>query len=165
MHLTVDMALIKHETEKALVERSQLAALGSDIGAALTKGFTIQESLQWCSEALVKHLDAAFARIWTLDSHDQTLCLQASAGLYTHLDGFHSRIPLGKFKIGSIAAQQRPHITNTVIGDPLIHQQDWAKQEGIVSFAGHPLIVKDRTVGVMAIFGRQAVFGYCDEGP
>ena len=155
MHLTIDMALFKHQTQKALLERSQLAELGSDIGAALTKGFTIQESLQWCAEALVKHLDAAFARIWTLNSQDQTLYLQASAGLYTHLNGFHSRIPVGKFKIGSIATAQRPHITNTVLGDPLIHQQDWAKQEGIVSFAGHPLIVKDRTVGVMAIFGRR----------
>ncbi len=155
VHLNIDMALTRHETEKALVERSLLAELGSDIGAALSKGLTLQESLQWCAEAMVKHLNAAFARIWTLNSGDQTLCLQASAGLYTHLNGFHSRIPLGEFKIGSIAAKQRPHITNTVIGDPLIHQQAWAKQEGIVSFAGHPLIVKDRTVGVMAIFGRR----------
>ena len=155
MHITVDMALFKHNTQKALVERARLAALGSDIGAALTKGFTTQESLQWCAEAFVKHLDAAFARIWTLNSQDQTLYLQASAGLYSHLNGFHSRIPVGEFQIGDIAAKQRPHITNAVIGDPLIHQQDWAEQEGIVSFAGHPLVVKDKTVGVMAIFGRR----------
>jgi len=155
MQITIDMALLKHKTEKALIERARLAALGSDIGAALTKGFTLQESLKWCAEALVTHLDAAFARIWTLNSQDQTLHLQASAGLYTHLNGFHSSIPVGKFRIGNIAAQRRPHITNTVTGDPLIHQQDWTIQEGIVSFAGHPLIVKDRTVGVMAIFGRR----------
>lgn len=155
MQITIDTALFKHKTEKALVERAQLAALGSDIGAALTKGFTLQETLKWCAEALVKHLDAAFARIWTLNSQDQTLYLQASAGLYTHLNGFHSRIPVGAFKIGKIASEQRPHITNTVIDDPRIHEQEWARQEGIVSFAGHPLIVSDRTVGVMAIFGRR----------
>jgi PAS domain S-box-containing protein len=155
MHLNIDMALIRHKTEKALVERSRLAELGSDIGAALTKGFTIRESLQWCAEALVKHLDAAFARIWTLNSQDQTLYLQASSGLYTHINGFHSRIPLGAFKIGRIAAERRPHITNTVVGDPRIHEQEWAKKKGIVSFAGHPLIVNDRTVGVMAIFRRK----------
>ena len=155
MNITIDMALFKHNTEKALVERARIASLGSDTGAVLTKGLTLQESLQWCAEALVKHLDAVFARIWTLNSHEQVLSLQASAGLYTHTNGFHSSIPVGKFKIGDIAARQRPHVSNSVADDPLIHRHDWAEKEGLVSFAGHPLIVKDKTVGVMAVFGRK----------
>ncbi len=35
-----------------------------------------------------------------------------------------------------------------------MHDQEWAKREGIVAFAGHPLLVDDRLVGVLAIFSR-----------
>jgi hypothetical protein len=41
----------------------------------------------------VDHLDAAFARIWTLEDKENVLVLQASAGTYTHLNGSHSRVP------------------------------------------------------------------------
>ena len=44
--------------------------------------------------------------------------LRASAGLYTHLDGAHARIPLGAFKIGRIAQHRAPHVTNDVLEDP-----------------------------------------------
>lgn len=47
-------------------------------------------------------LDAAFARIWTLNQEANVLELQASAGPYTHLDGARSKIPVGQYKIGQI---------------------------------------------------------------
>ena len=103
------------------------------------------------------HLGAAFARIWTLNEREGVLELQASAGLYTHLNGPHGRVPLGQFKIGRIARDRKPHLTNTVIGDPEVSDQEWARREGMVAFAGHPLIVDDRVVGVMALFARHAL--------
>ena len=102
-------------------------------------------------------MGAAFARIWTLNEREGVLELQASAGLYTHLNGPHGRIPLGQFKIGRIARDRMPHLTNTVIGDPQVSDQDWARREGMVAFAGHPLIVDGRAVGVMALFARHAL--------
>jgi PAS domain S-box-containing protein len=103
---------------------------------------------------MVHHLDAAFARIWTLTPGEHVLQLQASAGLYTHLDGPHSRVPVGQFKIGLIAQERQPHLTNAVIGDPRVHDQDWAQREGMVAFAGYPLLIEERVVGVMALFAR-----------
>ncbi|HEX5709359.1 MAG TPA: GAF domain-containing protein, partial [Pyrinomonadaceae bacterium] len=109
------------------------------------------------AEALVTHLDAAFARVWTLDEGSSVLELQASAGMYTHLDGPHSRVPVGRFKIGLIAEERRPHLTNSVVGDPRVGDQEWAEREGMVAFAGYPLIVEDRLVGVMALFARHSL--------
>ena len=80
--------------------------------------------------------------------------MQASAGMYTHIDGPHSRIPVGELKIGLIAERKRPHLTNDVIDDPRINDKAWAKKEGMVAFAGYPLVVDDRAVGVMAVFSR-----------
>ncbi|GAC1357754.1 MAG: hypothetical protein NVSMB42_16830 [Herpetosiphon sp.] len=135
-------------------DHARLPALLTAISAALALPQSIPAILQRCTEALVQHLDAAFARVWLLDTATLTLHLQASAGQYTHLNGPHSRVPVGQFKIGRIAQSRRPHLTNEVstdceIGDPL-----WAAREGMVSFAGYPLLVDDRLVGVMALFAR-----------
>ena len=136
-------------------EHTRLLALSSEVGRALTENMTLNASLQWCAQAIVQYLDGAFARIWTLNEAGDTLELQASAGLYTHLDGPHSRVPVGKFKIGLIAEERKPHLTNAVVGDPRVGDQEWARREGMVAFAGHPLIVADQVVGVMAMFARQ----------
>jgi len=77
--------------------------------------------------------------------------LQASSGLYTHHQWEAiSRIPMGQLKIGMIAETRLPQPYNAVIGDPRVNDQQWAKQEGMVAFAGYPLLVEDRVVGVMA---------------
>ncbi|HEY9874719.1 MAG TPA: PAS domain S-box protein, partial [Candidatus Obscuribacterales bacterium] len=134
---------------------TRIAELNADIGIALIQRDTVQELLQHSAEALVRHLDAAFARIWTLNPDENVLELQASAGMYTHIDGSHSRIPVGKLKIGAIAQFRQPYLSNTVIGDPRFYDQEWAIRERIVAFAGYPLIVSEQMVGVIAIFSRQ----------
>jgi len=145
----------RNQAEEELVIRARLAELGKEIGAALLSGDPLQNILQRCAQSLTKKLDAAFARIWTFNQRENVLELQASAGMYTHLNGNHSRIPLGMYKIGRIGKNRKPHLTNKVIGDPEVHDQEWAQQEKMKSFAGYPLIVDDRLVGVMAIFARQ----------
>jgi anti-anti-sigma regulatory factor len=129
----------------------------ADIGMALTSSDNLKETLQICVESLVQHLNAAFARIWTLNERENVLELQASAGMYTHTDGSHGRVPVGKFKIGLIAEERLPHLTNAVVGDPRVGDQEWAKREGMVSFAGYPLIIDDHLVGVMAMFSRESL--------
>src|SRR2546422_11360275 len=101
----------RRRAQTALLERARLAELTSEVGSALTRGEGLRETLQLCAEALVRHLDVALARIWTLDDATSTLELQASAGMYTHIDGPHS-------KIGLMAPQRRPYLTNQVVGDP-----------------------------------------------
>jgi PAS domain S-box-containing protein len=147
----------RKRAEETQAERARLAILGADIGVALTQANSLRDMLQRCAETLVKHLDAAFARVWTLDGAENVLELQASAGMYTHLDGDHSRVPVGKFKIGLIAEERKPHLTNAVVGDERVGDQEWAKREGMIAFAGYPLIVDNRLVGVMGMFARHTL--------
>lgn len=145
------------KAEEDQEEHRKLDALGAAVGKALTTNRSLNEKLGACAQGLVDQLDAAFARIWTLNEKEQMLELQASAGIYTHLDGAHSRIPMGQYKIGMIAQERKPHLTNEVIGDDRVSDQEWAKREGMVAFAGYPLIVDDQLVGVMALFARQSL--------
>ncbi len=133
----------RKRAEENLAERVMLAELSADIGYSLAKQGDLRSILNACAEALVRRLDVAFARIWMLNAAENVLELQASAGMYTRIDGSHSRVPVGKFKIGLIAEERKPHITNAVIGDPRVHDQEWAKREGMVAFAGHPLTIED----------------------
>lgn len=156
--LAIDRDISKRKKyESELQERVKVAELSSDIGMSLTTKKSLRESLQSCAEAIVLHLDALFARIWVMNEEEDMLELKASAGLYTHTDGTHSRIRPGHFKIGMIAKNRQPHITNSVIGDPQIPEQEWVKRENIVSFAGYPLVFEDRLVGVMALFSRNTL--------
>jgi PAS domain S-box-containing protein len=141
----------------SLAEQARISALGADVGRALTQVSSLRESLHLCTQAIVTHLDAAFSRIWTLSPKQDVLELQASAGLYTHLDGAHARVPVGSFKIGRIALHRRPHLTNNVLSDPEVSDRDWAEREGMVAFAGYPLIVEDRLIGVLALFARHSL--------
>jgi len=143
------------QAKEAAAERARLAELGRDVGIALSQGDTLREMLQPCAEAMVRYLDAAFARVWWLPPGKDVLELQASAGMYTHLDGPHAHIPIGRLKIGRIAQERRPLLTNEVQGDPLISDPSWARREGVIAFAGYPLVVKDRLLGVLAMFSRQ----------
>jgi PAS domain S-box-containing protein len=149
----------RKQAEESLRRRTRLATYTAEVGLALTAVDDLRSMLQRCAELTVEHLDAAFARVWTLNEADNVLELQASAGLYTHLDGPHSRVPVGRFKIGLIAKERLPHMTNSVLDDPRVSDKEWAVREGMVAFAGYPLIVEDQLMGVVAIFARQKQTG------
>ena len=71
-----------HGVERDLqASRARQAALRADIHAAFSSGpeNALQTMLQLSVEAVVRDLDGAFARIWTLDERRNVLKLQASA--------------------------------------------------------------------------------------
>jgi PAS domain S-box-containing protein len=145
----------RKRAEEMLATQTRQAAVRADVSVAFAREESIETILHECTESMVRHLDATFARIWTLRHDGMTLELRASAGLYTHLDGVHARIQMGSLKIGMIAEEQKPFLTNDVIDDPRISDRAWAAREGISSFAGQPLMIGNRTLGVMAMFSRK----------
>src|SRR6202023_2064701 len=117
----------------------------------------LRSILQASAESVVRHLDAAFARIWTLNNQENLLELQASAGQYTRLNGEFARMQVGERHVGFVAQQRKPYIANDLVNDPRTTHREWAKQERIVAFAGYPLLVEGRLFGVLAMFARQTL--------
>ena len=141
--------------ENAQVERTRLVSLRADVSTALSSAEPTVATLQNCCDALVRHLDVASARIWTLDVTDTMLELQASAGLHTHRDRHHSRVPVGQSVVGRIASSRKSHLTSALASDPEVRDQQWVLESGMVAFAGYPLVVEDRVAGVIELFARQ----------
>jgi PAS domain S-box-containing protein len=151
---TRDVTMRKHAVEMT-TRLARLTATRADISGCLADERDVPTMLRRVCDALVDHLDVAFARVWTLDDESKTLRLQASAGMYTHTDGGHAVVPVGMYKIGRIAASSKAHTSNDVASDPQIGDPEWARREHMVAFAGYPLIVDSKLVGVLAMFARE----------
>jgi PAS domain S-box-containing protein len=130
-----------------------IATLNADVMLAAAQGVSLKGMLEMCTASMVRNLNAAFARIWTISTTGEYLMLQASAGISTNLDNEYTKIQMGTSKIGVIARDRKPHLTNDVVNDPRI--SNWARDERMVAFAGYPLMVDDRLVGVMAMFSKR----------
>lgn len=107
------------------------------------------------TDGLVEKFDCAFARLWLLESNQTTLKLVASSGLYTHTNGSFARVPLGAYKVGKIAQNRVPFLSNNLAAEPWVGDRAWAIANNIHGFAGYPLAVKNRVVGVLATFSHQ----------
>ncbi len=158
--ITDALARSKIRAEQMRARVTRQTSLQAEIGVALAvQNLSEQELMKKATDALVRWLPAAFARIWTLNAATEELELQASSGQYTHLNGRHSRVPVGHLKIGLIAQERKPHLTNDVLHDPRISSPDWAREQAMAAFAGYPLIVEEQLLGVLALFARQRLPG------
>jgi PAS domain S-box-containing protein len=143
---------------------------------------SLEKKLKKITDSVVELFDADFCRIWVIrpgdrcesgcihaavtEGHhvcryrDRCLHLLSSSGRYTHIDGeVHSRVPFGCYKIGLVAeGKKQKFLTNDVTHDPLIHNNDWASELGLVSFAGYQLSPPHgETIGVMALFSKHII--------
>ncbi len=143
------------EAREALERQARHALLVGDVGTALTRSEGLVGALSRCAEAMVRHLDASLARIWTLDANGAVLELQASAGVYTDLDGVQARIPIGVLMLGSIAQTGKPYLTNVLPLEAWAKGPEWQQVEHMIAFAGYPLIVDRGVTGVMALFSER----------
>ncbi|MEH2361238.1 PAS domain-containing protein, partial [Nostoc sp.] len=147
---------VLRQSEAQFREQAILSDFRADVDSALAQSATLPLILHRCAQAVVKHFNAAFARIWTLNKDNNVLELQASAGMYTRLDGEYSRVPVGSLKVGRIAQERCPLLTNNVFDESSI-DKEWAKREGMVAFAGYPILLDEQLVGVIAMFTRHPI--------
>ena len=143
--------------EMELAKHALFASLRAEFGVALGQHQGQGEVLERCAGLLVQYLDAALVRIWTLNEAEQLLQMQAGAGRHTDMDGQWAQVPVGTSMIGMIARQRRPHLSCDLPNDPLFGDGEWARREGMTAFAGYPLMVGDRLMGVMGAFARAAL--------
>jgi len=128
----------------------------SDILNSIKKYDTLNDRLQAIVESLVKYFDAKFARIWFVDEKEEFLNLKFSAGKYTRIDGTFSKVPFKSLKIGKIATSKKPVVSNDISNDVRVKYPDWAKKEKLKSFAGYPLMHKDKVLAVLALFSSKS---------
>jgi PAS domain S-box-containing protein len=146
------------------------------LAVAVTSEQRADSVLQSIVQGLASQPGVALTRIWLAPSaglpdawqaesgSQDYLRLVASAGTpinspgedWCFLQGRFSRMRFNVGKVGQVAASR-----NGILVKELADQNDWvvrpewAKRERIHSFAGHPLIFRDKLLGVIGVFSRQ----------
>ena len=134
------------------MERSRLATLTATICQVLATAKTLQQGLRECVEMLALDLDAGRVRIWTINPLKNVFEIQASAGSGVLPDGGSAGGEF--FPVERIARGRKALLSNEVAeqgGD-----QDGANEVVRATFAGYPLMVEDRVVGVLGVFAPAA---------
>jgi PAS domain S-box-containing protein len=144
-------------TNQTLAERTALAEFLATVSAALAEARGLKQMLQSCCDAMISHLDVALARIWRFNEKEHVLELQGRAGMDSHNHDGQDRIPVGQDEIGLIALQRTPRLTNLVVNNSLVNDQESPQHADLVTFAGYPLMVGERLVGVLAVNARKAL--------
>ena len=157
--LFANQVSVAMENARLYAREKQLAHYLRSLNQAMVRaaaGLNIETVVQTVAQCLVEECDATFARVWLTDESGEYLILRASAGLYTHLDGSRARISIAddSHKLGIVARERQPLITNQVQREPYFDSA-WAEREGIVAFAGYPIVANEELLGVIALFSRQ----------
>jgi PAS domain S-box-containing protein len=173
------------ERKRAEEEREQMLRRQQGLSLvqqSLLAPAPLEDKLRSITDSIVRLFGADFCRIWLLRPgdlcergcvhagvkggphvcrhRDRCLHLLASSGRYTHIDGkAHRRVPFGAYKIGHIASgEDHKFLTNDVTNDPLVHNHEWARELGLVSFAGYQLRIPGaETLGVLALFAKHLI--------
>jgi PAS domain S-box-containing protein len=178
------------ERKKAEAEREEQALRSrtlNQLQQVLIAPGDLNSKMKLVTDGLVEMAGADFARVWLVKdadrcascphavaadeqhryrckSQDRCLHLAASSGRYTHIDGGHARMPIGCYAIGLIASgEENRLLTNEVTTDRRVHNNQWAAELGLVSFAGYKLFDSDgKTMGVMALFADHEIDSMMD---
>ncbi|MGB7087398.1 MAG: GAF domain-containing protein, partial [Phormidesmis sp.] len=121
-------------------------------------GWLDADAIALCTtDGLIEKFDCAFARIWLIEADRSSLRLVASSGLYTRLDGDFARVPMGAFKVGKIAQNCIPFLSNCLADEEWVKDREWAINNNIRGFAGLPLMVQGQAIGVLALFSQTPI--------
>jgi DNA-binding CsgD family transcriptional regulator len=107
------------------------------------------------TQGLIDQFDCSFVRIWLVESDRTALSLVASSGLYTRLDGDFATVPMGAYKVGKIAQHCIPFLSNQLGSESWVKDRQWAIDNKICGFAGLPLAITGKVIGVLAVFSHQ----------
>ncbi|HIK26796.1 MAG TPA: GAF domain-containing protein [Oscillatoriaceae cyanobacterium M7585_C2015_266] len=151
-------------TEKIALQH--LSTLAAKVGIALAQGGPLSEVLERCAQAVVEHLPAAGACIWTYNVATNQIKLEATCGCPTPKENAPAETALISF----IASNKEP--LSGQLGT--INNQIKAKHNHLLSsrknstpateqiirkgyFAGYPLIVEEQLVGVLGVYSEKSL--------
>ncbi len=150
---------------------------------AITEQRSLTAVLQRVIDTVAASPEVGLARVWLRQadrvcpwctirspSSEEALHLRASAGAsrnagadWTRTDGSFHRVPLrSPLKLSHMATTGESIRISRVDDDPRwLRDPDWARAEGLVGFAGHPLVFRGDILGVLAVFLRRETDEVC----
>jgi two-component system, cell cycle sensor histidine kinase and response regulator CckA len=153
----VDITELKR-AEEALLEKSNIAELSAEIATAMTTADSLDHALMSTTRSLVRHKNAVLARIWTLDRSRKLLTQCAASSSYSGT--LPEETPNGQAAaIEQIADNKKPLLINNLDEDRRL-DKEWLKSAQVAAFAGFPLLINGKLLGVMVLYSRSAISNF-----
>ncbi|HTD88307.1 MAG TPA: response regulator [Candidatus Binatia bacterium] len=142
----------KRAARRAAAEQARLAGFGEAVGLALTRRDSLEDILDRCVTAMAQYLKASLGTIWVVDAEQGDMKLAASAGQSRPPDQAGKHPALGPQV--EILSSRKPLLINEIKSDPRLPEKEWIKREDMAAYAGYPLVLEERVVGLMSMFSR-----------
>lgn len=146
----------RRETERELIEGAKLANLTADVVMSLSRGAGQLDNVLHCADSIRRNLEAVDVNIWTLVP-EQGLELRATLGPHAHIESSRLRQPLDDATIGRIVRDRRPLLINDALAARAAYCGDSAVADSVGAFAGLPLQVNDRLIGILGVYHFTAI--------
>jgi transcriptional regulator with GAF, ATPase, and Fis domain len=155
-----------------------------ELAVGISGEHSVDEVLKSIVHGLAQQPSVALARVWVTGPGDvcsscsmrtacpdRTACLHLSASAgrsldgeqWSRIDGTFRRVPFGNARMEFCPSPVRAIATDR--SGQLLHvsacsqwaDPDWIQRETIESFAGHPLVFRGETLGVLGVFRRTLI--------
>jgi PAS domain S-box-containing protein len=140
----------QRRSEGEMAERLAVSGLGAAVSTSLTWGGTLHRKVQDCAQAMVDHLGLELAGVWRRSSTDPALDLLGATVRDGTLPASQSRVPVNGHWLGTVAEARTPHWLD-LAEDTTPPELLWTHRSGMRYLAGYPLLVEERSLGVLAL--------------
>ena len=124
------------------------------VADAMCQPVELDHCLREVAETTIRQWHLAAMRIWIRRGEASDLELRAHAGVATEIDHQHSPIASNDPAIDRIVSSGRPQIDHDLSGHPEPSTTERFRLAGLTAFAGYPLMIEGRCLGVLAVYGR-----------
>ena len=147
--VTVDITRLK-QAEQALEKRAARLALLSDIGHQIVAILSVEDVLQRAAKLAQELLGYKHVCIFTLDSEQNELVLQAQAGLFSQLFAQLPKVKRKQGMVGWVSEHGQSLIANDLSHEPRYHNP-FPGQLSIQAKLSVPIKLGDQILGVLDV--------------
>jgi len=147
------IALENARLYQAATDRGRRLATLARLTETLTATLSLEEVLDRVARSAVDLFGSSVSRLWLVDDDGRGLTLRASAGAISAVEG-RTRSKVGEGLVGHIVATRAPLLVPDLRQDPRAHNSERILAEGIISFAGMPLLLGEQVLGTLAVSVR-----------
>lgn len=138
--------------EESRRKTQKLSAL-NQISQIMTSRLNRREVFDFIVQAAVELLEASVSTLWVLGDTGEVR-LQANVGLTTSGDRGKTNLKVGEGLVDSIIKEKAPVVLFDYQGDPRHVKWPWVQAEGLRAFAGIPLLLDGKCLGVLTVAWR-----------
>ncbi|MDD4202686.1 MAG: GAF domain-containing protein [Candidatus Omnitrophica bacterium] len=131
-------------------EKIYLSTL-SEISKAITSDLYLEDLLKLIVTLTANVMGAKICALWLLDEKDNCLKIRATQAMSQDYLTERS-IRYGEGIVGTVAKEKKPIFIQNVLDDQRYVEKKLAQKEGFVAMLSVPMLVKDKTIGVVNVY-------------